>query len=114
MLASKIICDDTYSNKSSYLEWQLNVDPTTLRDSQAHVQHNFAGPGPYPPTVLPQPAPAPFTHQSSMGNISSSTGTSIPAFAPCIPLPKGAHVPITSEIMYFVTISVFYSLNQIQ
>jgi len=114
MLASKIICDDTYSNKSwcivgqgmfalreinqmeremcSYLEWQLNVDPTTLRDFQARVQHDFAGPGPYPPTVLPQPAPAPFTHQSSTGNINSSTGTSIPAFAPRVPLPKDAPV----------------------
>ena len=90
MLASKIICDDTCSNKSwcivgqgmfvlreinqmeremcSYLEWQLNVDPTTLCDFQARVQLDFAGPGPYPSMVLPQPAPAPFSHQS-MGNI---------------------------------------------
>ena len=52
MLASKIICDDMYSNKSwcivgqrmialreinqmvremcSYLEWQLNIDPSVL------------------------------------------------------------------------------------
>ncbi len=59
MLAPKIIYDDTYSNKSwcivgqgmfalweinqmeremcSYLEWQLSVDPSTLRDFQAHV-----------------------------------------------------------------------------
>ncbi|KAI0282721.1 hypothetical protein BC826DRAFT_1132822, partial [Russula brevipes] len=63
MLASKIICDDTYSNKSwcivgqgmfalqeinqmeqemcSYLEWQLNVDPSTLRDFQSRVQQDF-------------------------------------------------------------------------
>ena len=69
MLASKIICDDTYSNKSwcivgqgmfalreinqmeremcSYLEWQLNVDPSTLRDFQNRVQrdHVPCGPG---------------------------------------------------------------------
>ena len=54
MLASKVICDDTYSNKSwsivtqgmfqlreinqmeremcQYLEWELNVDPVTLRE----------------------------------------------------------------------------------
>ena len=59
MLTSKIIYDVAYSNKSwcivgqgmfapreinqleremrSYLEWQLNVDPTTLRDFQARV-----------------------------------------------------------------------------
>jgi hypothetical protein len=28
--------------------------PTTLRDFQTRVQHDFAGPGPYPPMVLPQ------------------------------------------------------------
>ncbi|KAG0696433.1 hypothetical protein DFH29DRAFT_774308, partial [Suillus ampliporus] len=55
MLASKVICDDTYSNKSwsiviaqdifqlretnqmeremcQYLEWELNVNPVTLRE----------------------------------------------------------------------------------
>jgi hypothetical protein len=114
MLASKIICDDTYSNKSwcivgqgmfalreinqmeremcSYLEWQLNVDPTTLRDFQTRVQADFAGPGPYPPMVLPQPAPAPFSHQSTGNNINSSTGGSIPAFASRVPLSKDAPV----------------------
>ncbi|KAI9508822.1 hypothetical protein F5148DRAFT_979263 [Russula earlei] len=112
MLASKIICDDTYSNKSwcivgqgmfalreinqmeremcSYLEWQLNVDASTLRDFQCRVQHDFAGPGPYPPVVLPQPAPAPFTHQSA-SNV-NSTGSTIPSFTPRVPLPKDAPV----------------------
>ena len=64
MLSSKIICDDTYSNKSScivgqckfalqeinqmeqemcsYLEWQLNVDPSPLRDFRHRVQQAFA------------------------------------------------------------------------
>jgi hypothetical protein len=113
MLASKIICDDTYSNKSwcivgqgmfalreinqmeremcSYLEWQLNVDPTTLRDFQTRVQIDFAGPGPYPQMVLPQPAPAPFSHQSTGTNI-TSTGSSIPAFSSRGPLSKDAPV----------------------
>jgi hypothetical protein len=112
MLASKIICDDTYSNKSwcivgqgmfalrqinqmeremcSYLEWrQLNVDPTTLRDFQARVQLDFAGPGPYLPMVLP---PHPSPHQSTGNNKNSSTGSSIPAFASRVPLSKDAHV----------------------
>ncbi|ETW74966.1 hypothetical protein HETIRDRAFT_242837, partial [Heterobasidion irregulare TC 32-1] len=63
MIASKIICDDTYSNKSwcivgqgmfalreinqmeremcSYLEWQLNVEPSILRDFEAQVRRDF-------------------------------------------------------------------------
>ncbi|THH16171.1 hypothetical protein EW146_g4417, partial [Bondarzewia mesenterica] len=84
MIASKIICDDTYSNKSwsilgqgmfalreinqmeremcSYVEWQLNVEPQVLRDFEAKVRRNFAGPGPYPPIVLPQPSPSTFSN----------------------------------------------------
>jgi hypothetical protein len=76
----------------SYLEWQLNVDPTTLRDFQARVQLDFAGQGPYPPMVLPQPAPAPFSHQSAGNNINSSTGSFILAFASRAPLSKDAPV----------------------
>ena len=118
MLASKIICDDTYSNKSwcivgqgmfalreinqmeremcSYLEWQLNVGSlrrcAIFRLDQAGVQLDFAGPGPCPPMVLPQPAPAPFSHQGTGNNINSSTGSSIPAFASRVPLSKDAPV----------------------
>src|SRR5882762_11152189 len=95
MIASKVICDDTYSNKSwcivgqgmfalreinqmeremcSYLEWQLNVDPSTLRDFEAQVRRDFAGPGPYSPIVLPQPSLSPF-------HTGASSSTSIPSF----------------------------------
>lgn len=81
MLASKVICDDTYSNKSwsivgqgmfalreinqmeremcSYLEWQLNVDPTQLAEFEVKVRRDFKGPGPYPTYSLPSPAPSP-------------------------------------------------------
>ncbi|THH03479.1 hypothetical protein EW146_g10435, partial [Bondarzewia mesenterica] len=81
MIASKIICDDTYSNKSwsivsqgmfalreinqmehemcSYLEWQLNVEPQVLRHFKAKVRRNFADLGPYPLIVLPQLSPSP-------------------------------------------------------
>jgi hypothetical protein len=38
---------------NEYLERQLNVDPSTLRDFESHVCHDFAGPGPYPTVVLP-------------------------------------------------------------
>ncbi|KAH9057073.1 hypothetical protein EDB83DRAFT_2316050 [Lactarius deliciosus] len=107
MLASKIICDDTYSNKSwcivgqgmfalreinqmeremcSYLEWQLNVDPSTLRDFESRVRHDFAGAGPYPTVVLPQTAPAPFAH-------SANPSSSIPSFTARVSLPKDAPV----------------------
>ncbi|KAN0139574.1 hypothetical protein V8E53_002603, partial [Lactarius tabidus] len=109
MLASKIICNDTYSNKSwciigqgmfalwdmhhlphpcinqmdwemcSYLE-QVNVD--LLCNSESHIHHNFAGPGPY---LL---VPAPFTHCSN-----PSPSRFIPSFTahvtdtPVIPSP---------------------------
>ena len=76
----------------SYLERQLNVDPTTLHDFQAQVQLDFTGPGPYPPMVLPQPAPAPFSHQSTGNNINSSTGSSMPAFSFCAPFSKDAPI----------------------
>lgn len=117
MLASKIICDDTYSNKSwcivgqgmfalreinqmeremcSYLEWQLNVDPTTLRDFESRVRHDFAGPGPYPTVVLPQTAPAPFTHSTN-----PIPSTSIPSFTTRVSLPKDAPVIPSPPITY--------------
>ncbi|KIO13908.1 hypothetical protein M404DRAFT_449953 [Pisolithus tinctorius Marx 270] len=70
MLASKVICDDTYSNKSwgivaqgmfqlreinqmeremcQYLEWELNVDPSTLP-----FKLHPAAPSPRPPPSIP-------------------------------------------------------------
>ncbi|KAG2063270.1 hypothetical protein BDR04DRAFT_988616, partial [Suillus decipiens] len=75
MLASKVICDDTYSNKSwsivaqgmfqlreinrmerdmcQYLEWELNVDPVTLGEFEDMVKKDFIGQGPYPTYILP-------------------------------------------------------------
>ena len=80
--APKVICDDTYSNKSwcivaqgmfalreinqmeremcSYLKWQLNVEPSALTDFEARIRRDFKGPGPYPPQyVLSVPLRAP-------------------------------------------------------
>ena len=81
MIASKVICDDTYSNKSwsivgqgmfalreinqmeremcSYLEWQLNIEPSALKEFEQKVRRDFKGFGPYPTYVLPSPAPSP-------------------------------------------------------
>ncbi|KAI0086271.1 hypothetical protein BDY19DRAFT_859002, partial [Irpex rosettiformis] len=78
MLASKVICDDMYSNKSwsivgqgmfalrginqmeremcSYLEWQLNVEPNSLKEFEEKVKRDFKGPGPYPSYLMPSPA----------------------------------------------------------
>ncbi|KAI0313032.1 hypothetical protein OF83DRAFT_1030463, partial [Amylostereum chailletii] len=78
MLASKIICDDAYLNKSwcivsqgifalreinqmecemcSYLEWQFNIDPTVLRKFETRVRRDFSSVGLYPPLLLPIPA----------------------------------------------------------
>ena len=72
---SKAICDDTYSNKSwcvvgqgmfalqeinqmeremcSYLEWQPNVEPSTLKELKTMVQKDFKGPGSYPTPLYP-------------------------------------------------------------
>ena len=37
------------------VEWQLNVDPSMLRNFQHRVQQVLAGPGPLSPTVPPHP-----------------------------------------------------------
>lgn len=74
MIASKVMCDDTYSNKSwgivaqgmfslreinqmeremcSYLEWELTVDATTLKNFETMVRKDFHGQGPYPTYVM--------------------------------------------------------------
>lgn len=74
MIASKVVCDDTYSNKSwavvgqgmfqlreinqmeremcGYLEWQLNVDYLELESFTEKTQSEF-GSGTVPTTVLP-------------------------------------------------------------
>jgi hypothetical protein len=84
MIASKVICDDTYSNKSwcvvgqgmfslreinqmeremcSYLEWILNVKPEELAEFEADVKRDYATGGAKvvgqpvtPPAVIAQP-----------------------------------------------------------
>ncbi|KAI0317126.1 hypothetical protein OF83DRAFT_1172242 [Amylostereum chailletii] len=119
MLASKIICDDTYSNKSwcivvqgmfalreinqmeremcSYLEWQLNVDPTVLREFETRVRRDFSSVGPYPPLLLPTPASDPSPSNptffgssmpSSAASASSSPSAASTSSAPAtIPYP---------------------------
>ena len=89
MIASKVICDDTYSNKSwsivgqgmfalreinqmeremcSYLEWQLNIEPSALKEFEQKVRRDFKGHGPYPTYVLPSPLDEARHHMSARG-----------------------------------------------
>lgn len=81
MIASKVICDDTYSNKSwvivgsgmfalrdlnqmeremlSYLEWDINIQPEALKEFENKVRHDFKGLGPYPEYLFPRPSSSP-------------------------------------------------------
>jgi hypothetical protein len=74
MIASKVMCDDTYSNKSwriaaqfmfslpeinkmecemcAFLEWRLNVDAKTLETFQSMIRNHFNCPGPYLVCIL--------------------------------------------------------------
>lgn len=117
MLASKIICDDTYSNKSwcivaqhmfqlreinqmeremcSYLEWQLNVEPKVLEEFTIRVKRDFAGSGPYPPLILPsEPTPEPASASTSIAPFVShhvpSSATHIPHPGPQLPSPPSS------------------------
>jgi hypothetical protein len=79
MIASKVICDDTYSNKSwcvvgqgmftlreinqmeremcGYLEWVLNVKPDDLRDFEAMVRKEYGSASAAPVTAAVPAAP---------------------------------------------------------
>ncbi|KAF8526048.1 hypothetical protein BU17DRAFT_74392 [Hysterangium stoloniferum] len=121
MIASKVVCDDTYSNKSwtvvgqgmfslreinqmeremcGYLEWVLNVDPKELVEFEETVRKDYAVDGACPSFVHPaQPAAAPVpasTINASQNPLQSSTVSSHHA-AP--PPPPPTYVDITHAI----------------
>ncbi|EKM53413.1 uncharacterized protein PHACADRAFT_259782 [Phanerochaete carnosa HHB-10118-sp] len=127
MLSSKVICDDTYSNKSwsivgqgmfalreinqmeremcSYLEWQLNVEPTALVEFQEKVKRDFKGPGPYPTYAAPSPAPSPMPSTTPyMGTARTPSfvsgrapSTSPPKPTPRPPPPMDSSVPLAPQ-----------------
>ncbi|OCH86080.1 hypothetical protein OBBRIDRAFT_738657 [Obba rivulosa] len=126
MIASKVICDDTYSNKSwsivgqgmfalreinqmeremcSYLEWQLNIEPSALKEFEAKVRRDFKGPGPYPTYVLPSPAPTPVpstTPYSSTGAATTPSFAARPTTSPPKPVPRA--VPVGSSHPAYVS-----------
>ncbi|KAI0368959.1 cyclin-like protein [Pilatotrama ljubarskyi] len=122
MIASKVICDDTYSNKSwsivgqgmfalreinqmeremcSYLEWQLNIDPSALQEFEQKVRRDFKGPGPYPTYVVSSPAPSPvpsttpYAAQANGGNAPPPSFTTRPTQAPSTSPPKPIPPPV--------------------
>jgi hypothetical protein len=107
MIASKVICDDTYSNKSwsivaqgmftlreinqmeremcSYLDWELTVDNPILSNFEMMVKRDFRGPAPYPTYSLQM--------VSKKANI-VSTSSSSPSTP--VPPPNSSTSPIPS------------------
>ncbi|KAI0767073.1 hypothetical protein C8Q74DRAFT_930210 [Fomes fomentarius] len=112
MIASKVICDETYSNKSwsivgqgmfalreinqmeremcSYLEWQVNLKPSALKEFEQKVRRDFKDLGPYPTYDVPSPAASPMPSTTPYsGQTGASTPT--PSFAS-----RTEHPPSTS------------------
>ncbi|KAH9942194.1 uncharacterized protein BXZ73DRAFT_97613 [Epithele typhae] len=92
---NKVICDDTYSNKSwvivgkdmfpceqlnkmerefcFFLKWHLNVEPSALQEFAHNVWRDFQGRGPCPYVYVPPSAPS-----SAMSPITPYTAASAP------------------------------------
>ncbi|KAI0696661.1 hypothetical protein C8T65DRAFT_832721 [Cerioporus squamosus] len=109
MIASKVISDDTYSNKNgwavvgqgmfalreinqmeremcAYLEWQLNFEPGALKEFEEKVRRDFKGPGPYPlyePKMpLPDPMPSTTPYNIRMGSTAPAPTFTAPSQQP--------------------------------
>ncbi|KAG8988266.1 hypothetical protein FRB90_002856 [Tulasnella sp. 427] len=112
MIASKVICDDTYSNKSwcvvgqgmfslreinqmeremcSYLEWVLNVKPEELSEFETEVKRDYGTGGlktaaaPSPVTTPTTTSPTAITSQPVPPVSIRSTASSVPTTRPNI------------------------------
>ena len=104
MITSKVICNDTYSNKSwsivsqgmfqlweinqmecevhRYLDSKLNVEPGALNEFTDMVRKDFAGPGPYPTYVLQTVSRLATTSTNPSLPLSLTTQLLLPASAP--------------------------------
>ena len=105
MVASKVICDDTYSNESwsivgqgifqlreinqmereirQYPVCELNVEPSTLKEFEAMICMDFAGPGSCSTYALTTISKLAATSTIPFPAISPNTSTSpIPSFGP--------------------------------
>ncbi|KAI0669695.1 hypothetical protein C8Q78DRAFT_1041616 [Trametes maxima] len=120
MIASKVICDDTYSNKSwsivaqgmfalreinqmeremcSYLEWQLSIDPNALKEFEQKVRRDFKGSGPFPTYTVTSPAPSPVPSTTPYGqdntNAPAPSFTTRPTHGPSTSPPKPIPPPV--------------------
>jgi hypothetical protein len=54
-----------------YLDWELNIEPSTLKEFEAMVHKDFAGPGPYPTYVL-----------QTISKLAATSTNPFPAIAP--------------------------------
>ncbi|GBE84351.1 hypothetical protein SCP_0603290 [Sparassis crispa] len=120
MIASKVICDDTYSNKSwsivgqgmfalreinqmeremcSYLEWQLNIEPKALQEFEMKVRRDFKGQGPFPNYILPSPAPSPVPSTTPYAQVGSAPTFARPQQQPTSPpKPIPPAVPVAAS-----------------
>lgn len=78
----------------SYLEWQLNIEPVTLRD---FVRAAGATRLCRPPIILPSPSPSPF---SRSGAAVASVSTSIPSFGHRASPSQPSIIPNPTTITY--------------
>jgi len=66
-----------------YLDWELNVEPSTLKEFEEMVRKDFAGPGPYPTYVLQTISKLAATSTNPFPAVAPNTSTSpIPSFGP--------------------------------
>ena len=88
--------DKVYQEMRSHLEWQLNVEPSALKEFESTVCKDFKGLGPYlAHYTLPAPSSGPFAHPKPNTN---NIPTAIPSFglgAP--PSPPSTTFPISPE-----------------
>ncbi|KAI0311201.1 hypothetical protein OF83DRAFT_1295511 [Amylostereum chailletii] len=74
----------------SYLEWQLNVEPTVLRKFETHVRRDFYSVGPYPPLLLPTPASDPSPSNPMFFGASMPSSASSASSASSSPTPESS------------------------
>jgi len=73
-----------------YLEWELNVDPVTLREFEKIVRNDFVGPGQYPTPTSSKTTPPPSTNPFSAQPTGMITP---PSYGQWYPSPTEALVP---------------------